>query len=262
MEQDPYREFAGVYDEWQKLYPRPFSLSLAPKIRQAVGAYGATVPVLADLACGTGTFASFWARTHPRWTVYGTDRSAAMIRRARAGAGVKSRAESAARSGPRFLVQDLNDLSLPRPAGVLTCLFDSLNHVTRTAALQQIFHKARAALAPGGLFLFDLIDENGFLGVFTGSSILRGADLFVAIETECSSKGKIDYGAARFTFFRRSGPRWRRIEFQIRERRWTGVEVRHLLEAAGLSCLRVLTLDPYESDEFIVPRTFWICRRP
>jgi hypothetical protein len=37
--------------------------------------------------------------------------------------------------------------------------------------------------------------------------------------------------------------------------------VRELLSAAGLDLLRLERIDPYESDEFFVPRTFWICRR-
>ena len=35
MPQDPYGEFAEIYDDWQSLYPRPFSLALAPRIAAA-----------------------------------------------------------------------------------------------------------------------------------------------------------------------------------------------------------------------------------
>ena len=281
MKRDPYEDFARVYDDWQKLYPRPFSLALAPKVAAALTEFGVPTTVLADLACGTGTFASWWSRTHRAWTVFGSDRSAAMIRRARAaadqglggsvasGASGPLRADGPDRFGrgrsartPKFLVQDLRDLSLPQPAGVLTCLFDSLNHVTRRSELGRIFRRVRAVLAPGGLFIFDLVDDRGFREVFTGSSILRGRSLYVGIETEFVRARSAGYGAARFTFFRRNARGWRSSEFRIRERRWLSGEIRALLRAAGLHCLRVTRLDAYESDEFLVPRTFWICRRP
>jgi hypothetical protein len=128
--------------------------------------------------------------------------------------------------------------------------------------MRRIFHRAHAALAAGGLFLFDLVDDRGFREVFTGSSILRGDGLYVGIETEFTIIRTAGYGAARFTFFRRSGRGWRQSEFRIRERRWFQSEMRGLLATAGLQCLKVVRLDPYESDDFLVPRTFWVCRRP
>jgi len=269
MARDPYHDFARVYDDWQKLYPRPFSLAMAPKVIEALRKYGVPCPVLADLACGTGTFAAWWSRTHPAWTVFGLDQSPAMIRRARRSlrgsdppAGRRSAGPRSRRSSPVFRVQSLRDLSLPRPAGVLTCLFDSLNHITRRPEMGRIFHQARAALAPGGLFLFDLVDDRGFREVFTGMSVLRDRDLYVGLETEFRTVRGVGYGRAHFSFFRRRGRGWSRTEFRIRERRWLQSEVRSLVQAAGLRCLRVLRLDPYESDDFLVPRTFWICRRP
>lgn len=152
-------------------------------------------------------------------------------------------------------------LELPEPAGVATCLFDSLNHITRDGDLARVFRHVARELAPRGLFLFDLIDELAFPEVYTGTSILDGPDLYVGIDTSYREERGLGIGSARFTFFRRRGGRWRRIEFDIRERRWFRGEVREMLHDAGLDLLRLQRIDPYESDEFFVPRTFWICRR-
>ncbi len=75
MPPDTYRDFAGVYDAWQMLYPRAFSLAIAPRVIAAMKEHGVPSQVLADLACGTGIFPLWWQRTHPSWTVYFTPES-------------------------------------------------------------------------------------------------------------------------------------------------------------------------------------------
>ena len=79
MSRDSYRDFADVYDAWQMLYPRAFSLAIAPRVVAAMKEHVVPNTVLADLACGTGIFPLWWQKTHPAWTVYGTDLSPAMI---------------------------------------------------------------------------------------------------------------------------------------------------------------------------------------
>jgi SAM-dependent methyltransferase len=282
MPKDSYRDFAGVYDAWQMLYPRAFSLAVAPRVISAMKEHGVPNRVLADLACGTGIFPLWWQKTHPSWTVYGTDISPAMIaeakreaRKATAGpsksaAGGASRRASAGgvsvrraptRRAPTLFVQDMRRFALPEPAGVVTCLFDSLNHLTREADLARTFRAVTRSLAPRGLFLFDLVDELAFPEVFTGTSILDGKDLYVGIDTSYREERGHGIGEARFTFFRRGRPEWKRVEFSIRERCWFRGEVREMLSSAGLDLVRLERIDPYRSADFFVPRTFWICRR-
>jgi SAM-dependent methyltransferase len=275
MSRDTYRDFAGVYDAWQMLYPRAFSLAIAPRVIAAMKEHAVPSTVLADLACGTGIFPLWWQRTHPSWTVYGTDLSPAMIaaakqaakqaaentaKRAAKQAG-KQPADGRTRRTPTLLVQDMRRFALPEPAGVVTCLFDSLNHLTREADLAQTFRAVVRSLAPRGLFLFDLVDELAFPEVFTGTSILDGKDLYVGIDTNYREERGHGIGEARFTFFRRGKTAWKRVEFSIRERCWFRGEVREMLSTAGLDLVRLDRVDPYRSAEFFVPRTFWVCRR-
>ncbi len=291
MPRDSYRDFAAVYDAWQMLYPRAFSLAIAPRVIAAMKEHVVPNKVLADLACGTGIFPIWWQKTHPSWTVYGTDLSPAMIaaaKRAARRAVKQSEPQSAGRSArqrgkqatkppaeeprkrgvggrphriPTLLVQDMRRFRLPQPAGVVTCLFDSLNHLTREADLARTFRAVARSLAPRGLFLFDLVDELAFPEVFTGTSILDGKDLFVGLDTHYREVQGQGIGEAQFTFFRRDKPAWKRLEFRIRERCWYRGEVRELLARAGLDLVRLDRIDPYRSAEFFVPRTFWICRR-
>ena len=275
MSRDSYRDFADVYDAWQMLYPRAFSLAIAPRVVAAMKEHVVPNTVLADLACGTGIFPLWWQKTHPAWTVYGTDLSPAMIAAAKRAAreAVKQTTKQAtrqsaerpnagrARRAPTLLVQDMRQFSLPEPAGVVTCLFDSLNHLTREADLAQTFRAVARSLAPRGLFLFDLVDELAFPEVFTGTSILDGKELYVGIDTHYHEERGHGIGEAKFTFFRRGKSAWKRVEFSIRERCWFRGEVRELLTGAGLDLVRLDRVDPYRSAEFFVPRTFWVCRR-
>ena len=258
---DAYGGFSEVYDTWQLLYPKAFSVALAPRITEAVRQHGSPRSTLADMACGTGTFALWWQARHPSRTVYGTDISPGMITGAKRAAAVVPRGSRRVAKRPQFVVQDMRRLELPEPAGIVTCLFDSLNHITREVDLARVFRRVSRSLADGGLFLFDLIDELVFPQVYTGTSILDGRNLYVGIDTNYHEERGRGIGTARFTFFRRQGAQWRRIEFDIRERRWFRGEVRELLQAAGIDLLRLQRIDPYESDEFFVPRTFWICRK-
>lgn len=295
MPRDSYRDFADVYDAWQMLYPRAFSLAIAPRVIAAMKEHVVPNTVLADLACGTGIFPLWWQKTHPAWTVYGTDLSPAMIAAAKRAARQAARqtarptkgtasaqgakpsarptanrtakalakrpADNRARRTPTLLVQDMRRFALPEPAGVVTCLFDSLNHLTREADLAQTFRAVARSLAPRGLFLFDLVDELAFPEVFTGTSILDGKELYVGIDTHYREERGHGIGEAKFTFFRPGGPAWKRTEFSIRERCWFRGEVREMLTNAGLDLVRLDRVDPYRSAEFFVPRTFWVCRR-
>ena len=264
---DPYAEFALIYDEWQALFPQPFALALTPYIRRA--ALDAPERSLADLACGTGTFVHWWSARYPQWDVWGVDGSPAMVRcaqRAAKGLVRKHLPEGTASTLPRsrLFTQNLSKLSLPQPVGLATCLFDSLNHVTRTRDLERIFRRVRENLTPGGFLVFDLVDEIEFDEIFTGGSVLEGESLYVGIESEIFRQRGASMGHAIFNFFRRVGSsdRWKKLRAVIVERCWTQDEVEALLENAGMESVSVERISPEDVEGVFVPRTFWTCRRP
>ena len=47
-------------------------------------------------------------------------------------------------------------LTLLEPVDAVVCCLDSLNYVTRPRQVQRTFERAWQALAPGGLFVFDI----------------------------------------------------------------------------------------------------------
>lgn len=272
LARDPYIEFAPFYDRWQSLYAKPFSLGMVLRMKQALDEWSIPERSLLDLACGTGTLAHWWARRHKGWEVWGVDRSAAMIDRARGDSPAptgKGKLSNTARAvhrsragGPTFVVQDLADLALDRRFGLVTCFFDSLNHVTRSQDLSRILKGVQRVILRGGLFIFDLLDEDSFEEIFSTPSVVHDHDLFVGVETGCETRRGSLHGIARFHFFAREGDAWRRHDLDIHERCWTRAEFDPMIRAAGLEIIHVQLIDPEEQPEVFVPRRLYVCRRP
>lgn len=98
-----------------------------------------------ELGCGTGSLACLLARRG--YSVTAVDLSPDML----------TVAEQKCRGlDVTLLCQDMSRLSLAGPADAVVCCLDSVNYVTRPAALRRTFQRVYKALAPGGLFLFDV----------------------------------------------------------------------------------------------------------
>lgn len=274
---DPYVEFAPVYDRWQSLFSKPFSVAMVLRVQQALREWDIPERSLIDLACGTGSLAWHWKHRFPAWTVWGVDGSASMIERARVAGpddSKKSRAKQATTARrlrgsttaeterhPTFLAQNLTSLRLDRTFGLATCFFDSLNHITRVGDLAKVFVSAHSVLKDGGLFIFDILDEDSFVDTFSMPSITQDDDLFVGMETLCEKRRGTQFGLARFTFFVRSGKDWRRTELEIVERCWHREEIDPLLIRAGFEIIHVQLIDPEDQPDVFVPRRLYVCRR-
>lgn len=57
---------------------------------------------------------------------------------------------------PLLLRQDMSRLTLLEPADAVVCCLDSLNYVTRPAAVKRTFRRVWDSLRPGGQFVFDV----------------------------------------------------------------------------------------------------------
>lgn len=123
------------YDAWARYLQKHFSRA------------GREVRAVADLACGTGSLTLRLARLG--YAVTGVDLSEDML----AMAADKC---AALTPPPLLLRQDISRLRLLEAADAAVCCLDSLNYLTRPAAVQRTFTRVWQSLAPGGLFLFDI----------------------------------------------------------------------------------------------------------
>ncbi len=147
----PYRGLARSYDE---ALGRPWLAGLLRGFDHLVRRYGIRFESAADLGCGTGLFARELAL---RWgvPVIGVDLSPAMLRFA---------ADNCRGSRVVLLRQDLRRLRLPWPVDLVTCNFDTLNHLLQERDLRPAFEAVRRNLRPGGHLIFDAITPCDPLG--------------------------------------------------------------------------------------------------
>lgn len=136
--------FCKVYNEFGwNYYPEAFGEQLLEWLKER----RINVRTALDLACGTGVLCRILkaAGIESR----GMDLSEGMI--------------AIARSESPDIPYDVADMTRYRPDAqfdLVTCTGDAVNHIPDLRDVGKIFGNVYACLAPGGYFLFDLLDEN------------------------------------------------------------------------------------------------------
>lgn len=207
-----YSKLAELYDQ---IFPdERFYRAYGRMIARLCRRFGVQPHRILDAACGTGRL----ARYLPGEIVEGVDASATMRR-------IASR-RLRVRTGTLFRL----------PTGrydLVTCTFDSLNHLPRRG-LARAFRAARRALRPGGLYIFDLNSEYKINRICP--SYLGRRFRIDSCEVFWLSRSSKDRWESSITIFERAGRGglWRRFEDRIVERAFSIEEVRAALRAARL----------------------------
>lgn len=170
-----------------------------------------------DLCCGSGDLAVVLQASG--FQVTGIDGSERMLEYARA------RAPEA-----EFLLEDARTLSVEARFDAVLSTFDSLNHILTVEELESVFRNVHAALADGGLFVFDLNMIESF------ETLWRGATADVQDDAVVITRGSYDpldrIGSATITMFRLAGA-WERSDVKVCEKCYSEDEVRAALDRAG-----------------------------
>ena len=136
--------FCKVYDVFGwNYYPEIFGEQLMVWLERK----GLAPKSAMDLACGTGVLCRILADTGME--VWGMDFSGGMI--------------DIARQGSTGIHYDVADMITYRPEkrfDLVTCTGDAVNHIPELSDVEKIFANVYAYLAPGGWFVFDLLNEN------------------------------------------------------------------------------------------------------
>lgn len=135
--------FCKVYNEFGwNYYPEAFGEQLLQWLRQNNVAPRSSM----DLACGTGILCEILHNNGIEAS--GMDFSAGMI--------------DIARSSNPSIHYDAADMITYRPEkqfDLVTCTGDALNHIMALSDVEQIFRNVYAYTAPGGYFIFDILNE-------------------------------------------------------------------------------------------------------
>ncbi len=136
--------FCRVYNEFGwNYYPEAFGEQLLQWLKE-----NRVSPKTAlDLGCGTGVLCEILHREG--MAVRGMDFSSGMI--------------DIARQGSPEIRYEVADMITFRPEDrfdLVTCTGDALNHIPDLTDVAKIFENVSAYLAPGGYFIFDILNEN------------------------------------------------------------------------------------------------------
>lgn len=207
--------FCKVYNEFGwNYYPEAFGEQLLKYLAQE----NLQPKSCLDLACGTGVLCEILKQKGME--VWGMDLSSGMIH--------------IARSRDPEIHYDVADMITYRPDkqfDLVTCTGDAVNHIGALADVEAIFRNVYDCLAPGGFFIFDLLNEK---------------------EVSDSEPFEMDFTEATRVWFQMTRPEANRVnltirvyeegrlqlEEVIRETVHAPAAICHLLESCGFRVLR------------------------
>lgn len=203
------------YEKWADYLERHFQRWKRP-VRSVV-----------ELGCGTGSLTQLLARRGYQMT--GVDLSPDML------AVADQKCEGL---GVLFLCQDMSRLTLLERADAVVSCLDSVNYVTRPAALKRTFQRVYQALAPGGLFLFDVKTPLALEGADGQTYLDEDDDLFCVWRGEYSPRRRV-CGYGLDLFVREEDGSWSRGGEYHEEYAYALEELEGFLGEAGFRHIKV-----------------------
>ena len=211
MRYQDYDGFAPIYDQ----YWGDFSERFLPILDNLVlKDHPPPVPLL-DLCCGNGEDSRYVIGN-------GLDGSEEMLRFA------QERAPDC-----QFITGDARTFSLPPEYAVVTCVYDSLNHIMTITELTRVFSNVYAALKPGGTFVFDVNMESGYARLGDGSFGNVKDDHAFIVRYSWDAEEKNSH--FELTAFRIEDGSWQRSDLSLWQTCYTEEEIRSRLELVGFT---------------------------
>jgi SAM-dependent methyltransferase len=224
-----------------------FARQAAPGILEILARAGVGSGRVVDLGCGSGVWA---ARLVERgYDVVGIDSSEAMIRLAR------RRVPDA-----EFRVESLFRTEIP-PCNAVTSLGECIGYLFDPAhdgrALTRLFRRVHAALSPGGVFVFDVMEPGELGAAKSARGFAQGEGWLVAVEKTEDRERRIL--TRRIVTFRRVGRVYRRADETHRVRLHAAAAVLRELREAGF---RARTVRRYGALPLPRARAGFVARKP
>ena len=224
-----------------------YALESAPGILEILARSEIGEGLVVDLGCGSG----LWARelTKARYRVLGIDISESMIYIAR------RRAPEA-----EFRVGSLFEADIP-PCEAVTAIGEVLNYLfdpdNDRQSLLGLFRRIYDALAPGGVFVFDVAEPAQIPRGTTTRGFSEGEDWVVLIEKEEDTEWRTLI--RRISSFRKVGEHYRRDDEVHRQRLYESSEIAGELRGVGF---QVRTMRSY--GRYSLPRAHaaFVARKP
>ncbi|MFJ9554306.1 class I SAM-dependent DNA methyltransferase [Nocardiopsis sp. NPDC101807] len=218
-----YNDYDVAADSYDRMARDHNLTDLLATCRRALRHHGTPGRRLLDLGCGTGKGSIPLAEDG--FEVTGVDSSARMLEVARAKPGAE-RVE--------FVVGDARDLPPLGPFDAVLSTGAVLNYLADENELAAAFRSTARVLAPGGLFVFDMMDRAGAETLVRAPKVFEHEDGMSVFRAERSASApeaidlRIDY------FFREEGEVWRRTASGHALTIFSPARIESLLAGAGL----------------------------
>ncbi|MFZ2492467.1 MAG: class I SAM-dependent methyltransferase [Thermoanaerobaculia bacterium] len=242
---EAYGAFAFAYD--RGLGERFFKAVKRP-LDKALHDHPTALRTHLDLACGTGLVVQHFQRKG--WVSTGVDASVAMLGIARD-------------RGSRFVAGDLRALPLGRTFARITCLYDSLNHMTERDDLVAAFRSVRTVMDADSLFLFDVNHPEIYPVVWGLAEPYVSNSRVHRLQIATSYRRRERMGRAVVTGWAQIGDRRVEIHEVHRQRAYSERDLTKALGEGGLEPVEVIDFDPFEEGEEVQAegvKMFFVCR--
>ncbi len=241
-----YDDFAWMYNKhWGSRFT-PGALAVLGELVLPEITAGASI---LDLCCGTGQLAVILSEEG--YHVTGIDGSDEMLKYARENA-----------PGVELICDDARTFNLPSSFNLVTSFFDSLNHVMTIEELASVFRNVYSCLREGGLFVFDLNLEPGFLAKWQGYyGIVEDDHVCLFLQSYDPEKRIARFDATMF----RLTDYWYRSDVTILEKCYSVEEIRDTLSAAGFTILDIFEYMLEKGRKELTAdsgRAFFLCEKP
>lgn len=249
---EAYTSFASVYDTFMDNVPYE---EWGEYIHSLLCRYGVKDGIVLDLGCGTGNMTEILAGYG--YDMIGVDNSEDMLELAM---------EKRLASGYDilYLLQDMREFELYGTVRAVVSVCDSVNYITESEELAEVFRLVNNYLDPGGIFLFDFNTEYKYREVMGDCTIAedRGVCSFIWDNCYYEEERINEYD---LTFFIRedmasgqdegageddteeNGTLYRKYTETHFQRGYTLEEIRELLSSAGLVFQAAYDMDTREA---------------
>ncbi|MEE9442350.1 MAG: class I SAM-dependent methyltransferase [candidate division Zixibacteria bacterium] len=182
-----------------------------------------------DICCGNGHLAKMM--TEKGFVVTGIDGSDEMIRYSRENSPTSE-----------FQIVDAQEFEFEPVFDAATSTCDSFNHIMSIDELRRTFTNAYNAIKPGGYFLFDLNNLEGYHKYWKGESHGKvDDDCALVIKFLYNEDSKI--ATIDSAFFRLIDSIWRRTDLHLTQRYYPPEEVLAMLEDIGFKDIEMYDVE-------------------
>lgn len=243
-----YDLIADIYEEFEM---DQFSRLMVPYIRDLCRKLDISYNSVLDLACGNGMALALWSQLGLK--VAGVDGNRVMLKKARQNLKAKESIE--------LYQQELTALEIPGKYDLVTCLYDTVNHLLKKQQLRSLFTKAYGLTEDGGAFIFDINTRAGFKYGWADRITIRQSERYYSIwETDYDPRRR--RAMMQITLFTKKQKNlYNRRETIIHERGYPLSEMRKMLKQSGFKKIHSFKCFSSERPTGMTRRVTFLCRK-